>query len=548
MQVCDTNAVCTDYEIAFVTGPFLTLPFFDDFSTTRPYPDQEFWLDRDVFINNTLATRPLSIGVATFDGLDGSGSPYTGGFGFSDNLTSAFFDLSGETEVYFSFFSQPKGEGIKPRSIDSLVVDFRSPQGAWIRVWQIEGLPNDFSISDPAPDFAYNRLIIPDSFLHDQFQFRFRNRSKNEGLQELWHLDYVRLGKDEVTLESFRDLALQFPPTSLLSPYSSMPSSQFDKPEVRKTIISRVNNLDLVDLTMNDPTFTVTLGNQTLLQRTFIEPVQEWLLSPGLSSFDFDMNDGGSTNYESLQNNLFDALKPGEEYKVVSELRFSRSDEILGAELNNSVTRITEFSNYYAYDDGSAESAIIDRGSSGVKPTQLAVEYHNNVDDILQGVQLHIPHIEGNSSSLFFNLYVWIDSLSEEAAFTQNGVRVYYADSYFDTLGGFTTYDLRDSSGQKISIPIPAGKFYIGWQQIDISGTKIPIGYDLNSPAGLDFLYFNVGQGWLNAGTSSGLRRGSLMVRPVMGNEEVIATSTRTFSAWHNLMVYPQSHLWHRVL
>ncbi|NND32977.1 MAG: hypothetical protein HKN76_10320, partial [Saprospiraceae bacterium] len=539
LSVCDTNNMCDEYEVMLVSGPMLPLPFFDDFSTARPYPDENVWLDRDVFINNTLATGPLSLGVATFDGLDASGTPYEGGFGYSDNLTSAFFDLSGQSDIYFSFFSQPKGEGIKPRTIDSLAVDFRNAQGKWVRMWQMQGLPNDFSISDPAPEFAYTRFIIPDSFLHNQFQFRFRNRSKNEGLQELWHIDYVRLGADEVTQEAFRDLAMQFPPTSILSPYTSMPAGQFDKPEVRQTIASRVNNLDLVNLTMNDPTFTVKLESQILLQRTFIEPVQKWLLSPGVSAFDFDMNDGGSTNYQTLQNNLFDVLTPGEEYEVISELRFTRTDEILGAELNNIVTAVTRFSNYYAYDDGTAESAIIDRGSAGVKPTKLAVEFHNNVDDRLQGVQLHIPHIEGNSSSLFFNLFLWIDSLDDEPEYIQNGLRVYYADTYFDTLSGFTTYDLRDSSGQKISIPVPAGKFYIGWEQIDISGTKIPMGYDLNSPAGVDFLYFNVGQGWLNAGVSGGLRRGSLMVRPVMGNQEVIATTTKEYSLWDDFAVFP---------
>jgi hypothetical protein len=539
LQVCDTNGICDDYQIVFVSGPTLTLPFFDDFSTTSPYPDENFWLDRDVFINSTLAERPLSIGVATFDGLDANGTPYEGGLGYSDNLTSSFIDLSDEGEVYFSFFAQPKGVGIKPRTSDSLAVDFRNAAGQWVRVWQMEGLPNSFPISDPAPDFLYNRWMIPDSFLHSQFQFRLRNRSKNEGLQELWHVDYVRVGTEEITREAFRDIAFRFGPTSILSPYSSMPAHQFEKPEVRKNIISQVNNLDLVDLTMNDPTFTVSLEGQTLLKRTFIEPVQLWLLSSGPSMFDFDMNDNGSTNYETLQNGLVNALQPGENVKVINELSFSRSDEILGANSNNKVRNITHFSNYYAYDDGSAESAIIDRGSTGVRPTQLAMAYHNNVDDELQGIQFHFPHIEGNSSSLFFNWYVWVDSLDEEPDFTQLGVKVFYADAFFDTLGGFTTYNIRDTNDQKISIPIPKGNFYIGWEQVDISGVKIPIGYDLNSPDGIDFLYFNVGQGWQNAATSSGLRRGSLMIRPVMGDEEVIATPTKEVVQELDLKIFP---------
>ncbi|MBK8502507.1 MAG: hypothetical protein IPL46_09985 [Saprospiraceae bacterium] len=365
LEVCDSNGGCKQYEIAFVSGPVLNLPFVDDFSTHFPYPDSARWLDRDVFVNTTLAERPLTVGVATFDGLDPVGSPYGEKAGFSDNLTSAFIDLSGQTEVYFSFFAQPKGVGINPRARDSLVVDFRSIQGEWVRVWQKEGLPKDVSNNDPAPDFAFNRWIIADSFMHESFQFRFRNKSKNEGLQELWHVDYIRVGGEELTRETFRDIAFRYLPTTILEPYSSMPAHQFEIKEVRRNIISQLNNLDQFDLTMNDPTFTINLGNQTLLRRTFIEPVQAWLLPQGGTSFDFDMNDQGSTNYEQLQSGLFGVIQPGEQYSVLSTLNFTRADEILGATSNNLVQRTTRFANYYSYDDGTAESAIIDRGAPG---------------------------------------------------------------------------------------------------------------------------------------------------------------------------------------
>lgn len=316
-----------------------------------------------------------------------------------------------------------------------------------------------------------------------------------------------------------------------------MPAYQFAKEEVRRNIVSTVNNLDQVNLTMNDPTITISLDGANLLRRTFIEPVEFWTLSPGVSEFDFDMNDGGSTNYQALQNGLFDALQPGQNYAVVSQLAFTRSDEVLGASKNNRVLATTHFANYYSYDDGTAESAILDRGSTGVRPTKIAMEFHNNEDDILQGVQFHIPHIEGNSSDQLFYLYIWIDSLTEEPNHQQLA-KVYYADNYFDTLQGFTTYDLRDSADQKISLPIPKGKFFVGWEQLDISGQKIPFGYDINSAEGISFLHFNVGQGWVN-GTSSGLRAGSVMVRPVMGGEEIISTDVINYELWQDVKIYP---------
>ena len=538
LEVCDSNGICETFELVFISGPTVALPFVDDFSTGEVFPDTNLWLDKHVYINNSLAQDPPSIGVATFDGLDSGGSPYDRGSGFSDELSSTFVDLSNESDIYFSFFAQPKGIGLKPLINDSLVVDFRSEDGRWVRVWQKEGLDDNFSNNDPAPDFGFHRWMIADTFLHNAFQFRFRNRSSNQGLQELWHLDYIRVGEEELTREVFRDLAFRDAPASVLRPYSHMPVHQFEKKEVRPNILSAVNNLDQVELTMNDPTFSVTLDGETLIQRTFIEPVQKWLLSPGQAMFDFDLNDQGSNNYEILQDILENKIIPGEKYEVTTRLTFSRSDEILGAQKNNTVNTVTHFDNFYAYDDGTAESAIIDRGGPGVSPTTLAVEFHNNVEDELRGVQFHIPRILGNSSSQFFNLYVWKDSLSENPFFTQFGVRVYYADSFHDTLQGFTTYDLRDSNDQKISLPLPAGNFYIGWEQIDLSGTKIPIGYDINSHEGIQFIYFNVGQGWKKIG-DVGLRAGSLMVRPIMGSGDVIHTSIRDYQTWDEFQIYP---------
>lgn len=538
LEICDSNGICNEYEIAFISGPTISLPFFDDFSGSGPYPDSSKWLDRDIFVNTTLAERPLSVGFATFDGLNENGTPYEGGDGFSDDLTSCFFNLGGESEFYLSFYIQPRGVGIKPRIKDSLVVDFRNPEGNWVRVWQMNGLPDSYPQNNPAPDFAFHRIAIPDSLLHEFFQFRIRNKSQNKGLQELWHVDYVRLGEDELTKDQFRDVAFTYLPTSILQPYSSMPANQFRIGEVRRNIESHVNNLDQVDLTMNDPTMTITYEGQTLLRRTFIEPVDLWRLSPGAISFDFDMNDQGSNNYEKLQTALFDILQAGEEYLFSNRLEFTRADEVLGANANNQVQRQTHFSNYYAYDDGTAESAIISRGEPGVSPTTIAVEFHNNVADNLQGVQLHIPHIEGNSSSQFFNLYVWLDSLDDEPEWSQTGVRVYYADSYYDTLQGFTTYAFLDSNDQKVSIPLPEGKFYVGWEQPDLSGSKIPVGYDLNSPIGANYLFYNSGRGWSSALNSS-IRKGTPMIRPVLGAEPVIPTSVLAYEAWDDLVIYP---------
>src|ERR1035437_3447726 len=48
----------------------------DDFSYAGPYPDTALWLDNEVFINRGFAKAPITLGVATFDGLNANGYPY----------------------------------------------------------------------------------------------------------------------------------------------------------------------------------------------------------------------------------------------------------------------------------------------------------------------------------------------------------------------------------------------------------------------------------------------------------------------------------------
>jgi len=48
----------------------LELPFFDDFSHSRIYPDPLLWEDKFAFINSTYSVDPVSIGVATLDAID----------------------------------------------------------------------------------------------------------------------------------------------------------------------------------------------------------------------------------------------------------------------------------------------------------------------------------------------------------------------------------------------------------------------------------------------------------------------------------------------
>ena len=522
MEICDSNKVCKAYEIIIITREILLPPFIEDFSYDGPAPDPTLWLDQQVYVNNTLAQDPISIGVATFDGIDQNGTPYAGGPGYSDFLTSTFIDLSRFDDVYFSFFAQQKGYGIKPRLQDSLMVDFKNESGNWVRVLQLEGLPNSYATKDPAPPFSFHEIPVKSEFRHEGFQFRFRNKSKNLGLQEFWHVDYIRVGNRDNTNRVFRDIAFTQLPTPVIAPYSHMPATHFNRERVRSSIESRLYNFNSGNQQIDNPTFTLSLDNVPLFSRTFIEPVSMWNLPPERTFFDFPVDQMGSDNYRAMQDAVENNLVENETVSLTSRLSFDLSSEILTGSRNNEVRGTTEFSNYFAYDDGTAESAVVEQGEIG--STQLALQFEATIDDSLKGIQFLFPHIEGGEGVVRFNMYVWLDTLDDEPEFSQDFITPVYADQFFDTLQGYATYDLRDAeTDEKIAFAIPRGPFYIGFAQINTgSNIKLPLGYDLNMTGGHPYFFFNNGNGWASAGAN--IREGSLMIRPIVGKGEVIST------------------------
>ncbi|MBU2465740.1 MAG: hypothetical protein KJ615_05290, partial [Bacteroidetes bacterium] len=52
------------------------LPFFDDFSASNIRPDQQRWINNQVFINKDFPVRPPNTGAATFDVLNEFGQVY----------------------------------------------------------------------------------------------------------------------------------------------------------------------------------------------------------------------------------------------------------------------------------------------------------------------------------------------------------------------------------------------------------------------------------------------------------------------------------------
>ncbi len=147
-------------------SPMLTLPFFDDFSTSRVFPDAHRWVEKAVFVNNSFCYMPPNQWVATFDALDSTGNIYTKALSVpfkADRLTSqpirldSIFSpvpakLTPADSLYLSFYYQPQGLGDAPEPGDSLVLAFRMLTGdtvfshidsVWISVNNFLNSPQD---------------------------------------------------------------------------------------------------------------------------------------------------------------------------------------------------------------------------------------------------------------------------------------------------------------------------------------------------------------------------------------------------------------------
>jgi hypothetical protein len=181
--------------------------------------------------------------------------------------------------------------------------------------------------------------------------------------------------------------------------------------------------------------------------------------------------------------------------------------------LNDMVERLVPLEDYFAYDDGSAESSIITQNIG----TQAALKFHTIVADTLQGIRMHVPAFDVSVANQLFNFSVYIGSLNSNPVYEAYNLHPFYGDS----LQYWATYAFIGQNGYP---PLIAANtdFYIVWQQ-GSSGQAIPIGFDKNSPQGTQFIYQNTGTGWSGLGANVS---GALMMRPYLGSKRFIAAET----------------------
>ncbi len=455
----------------------LNLPFIDDFSNKGVYPNSSKWVDNSVFINNSFAIKPPSIGVATFDGFNAQGKPYVQSefaYGVCDTLTSKPIDLNfpSADSLYISFFIQPQGNGRPPAINDSLILEFKNiTTNKFVKIKSWPG--------STTKDFRYILIPITDTaYLKKGFQFRFKNKGSQFGADDHWHIDYVKLdrlrSKDDTLLN---DVSINSNATSLLKDYTAVPWNQMDVNLLAENhFINIKNNFNFSSNV--DFTFTSYIENNKL------DSVTKGLF----------LGSGVTSKEESKKVSI--PLNPVKPFDVITT--YSSGTNIDLNKFNDTLIAVQRFKDYYAYDDGTAEDGY---GISASANGRFAYGFSTKNTDTLTEVLFHFTQKQVPLVNQIFTLTIW-KSINPEVILYQ---KTSLTPTYIDSLNGF--------AGYKLDSPvIITGEFFVGW--IQATNFFMNIGLDRNTINNQHMFYRVNSTGWQQSGIL-----GSVMIRPVFGDK-----------------------------
>ena len=528
----------------------IELPFYDDFSRGLSYPVSTLWDGRDVLVNTKYAVNPPNIGVATFDALDYTGKLHHNAsvFQFSaDTLTSQPINLNfpGDTSIYISFQFQPKGLGNWPDIRDSLLLEFyNASDDSWEGVWaawvdyenntlfQHEKLRSRHSeiISDTLSSsfFKVHFPVLDEQFLVGNFRFRFRNIasiSRNSdvpglrGNSDHWHIDMVYLNKARTYRDTIiNDIAFTKPLGSILNNYEQIPWLHFNQQAQDNELASPLS----FDITYSN--MGVTPWNITRLFRIHNQ-----------SNGDIYSFSGGAENISMLETIsysrffLYDfksSWSDSARFTLESYLLTDISPSTQHLRWNDTLRYTQNFKNFYAYDDGSAESGYGLYGE-GTQNGRVAYRFNTYKADNLVGVYMYFNRTFNDASQKYFRLAIWDDNNGRPGnlIYEQPGVRPLFTDS----LNRFTLFRLDEE------LWLDQGTFYIGW--IQTTTDMLNVGFDRNNSSRSN-LFYNISGNWENTKFE-----GALMIRPVFGKLNETPTSSPNHplnqSPTQSINIYP---------
>ena len=484
----------------------ISIPFIDDFSNNSFYPDSNLWQDNSVFINRNYGINPITIGVATFDGLNSNGRAYdmtlTGiDSENADTLSSQQIDLSDADTAYFMFYYQSQGNGNDPQTTDSLILEFSAGLDSlgneiWNTIWKKEG-----SAFYEFKKFVY--VFTDPEYLSSEFNFRFRNLATVTGNFDHWNIDYVKLDEYHNSSDTafLNDVAFVRNTPQILKRYREMPWIHFVNDVSQEMndsldIILR-NNTDIIQSI--DYRYDVYNQNENLVYHYPVLGGNNSTRNVDVPPFDISGTYAFNSPPIMLDNQIFPVSSADSaEFVFRNSIKTEPSDY----KNNDTVFHLQRFYNYFAYDDGNAESAY----GINVQGAKLAYEFKLNRPDTLRIIQMKFVEMHEDLTNNKFALTIWANNNGNPGQeLYKDTVEIEYKDR-----GRFTNYYLKNGVGL-------VGTFFVGWEQI--TNDILNLGLDKNSAAN-DYMLYNIGGGWVNSQFP-----GAWMIRPVVNFDTPIISN-----------------------
>lgn len=503
----------------------ISLPFFDDFSTVTDDNPGPLWVNSNsVMISKSAGRNIPTINIATFDGLNAAGEPYSKlasdflTFGYTDTLSSVPIKMTEVTvpkrnTVYLSFFYQWGGNGEPPDERDFMLLQFLANDDTWRTI-------ETFTSSELTLDeFELYSVQITDAvYFHDNFQFRFIAHGRISGYYDVWNIDYVFLNQNRTANEfSFSDRTTTKSLSPLFGDYYAIPINHFRESQLITPPSFEVYNLRADAPTPLSYTTKVEFQNYEsgLLTTQVIDPVSGSQGIPDVDPLDratnvmnavtlpvftdFDANADSVYMKLTLRlatNDFYDSTNPTSDY---DSARFYPID----LRMNDSTSQVYTLNNYYAYDDGTAEqtAGLIQGGNEGA----IRFEMQTPEQDTLNGLQLYFAYFAGQSPSTVEFFILGDDNgqpgsplLEELVPVRQQPLNTFYTHKFMRSV-------------------IVNDVFYVGWRQLS-NNQRVRFGMDTDNNT-TQHIFFR--ETATSAWQLGNLIDGSLMIRPMFGPGEI---------------------------
>lgn len=531
----------------------LALPFFEDFTlprdgqpsplrwqdATSSYPDGNGLTQRygggGAYVSNRLASEPLTRGTATLDGLRANGLPYTPGsasiYSATDTLTSQPIDLSSysaASRLYLSYAWQAGTLAGSPAANGGatpvfLTLEFLDNAGRWNSIW---------TYNAENKTTRFRQQIFPLSqagYFHSGFRFRFRASGNRASSRDAFGLDYIYLNNNRAANDTiFQDIATSRGLSSPLQNYTAMPAWQYaasTSSPLNPALTATVNNL----LPSGNPTPISWLGTVRELSGggfgggTWVAANQPLLAGARQVVI------SGDARTAPLP-----ATGTTRRYRYTLALQTNETNPLTLP--NDSTYRDLELNDYYAFDDGTAESFLTLPAQSTGPATYFAYPIVAAKNDQVKAIRLapvfnNIPLAQGgeNYQNRSVIVAVWADDNGKPATTplaTQTGVL-----TNSPLAAGPVFVDVTFSKPVAVS-----GRFYIGYGQVS-GGQFLPYGFDLNNPSTAPQLfYYGQNSLWSQPTLST---PGTILMRAVMNNNILATQAQQATNAQFSLYPSP---------